>query len=232
MVSLLSLMGCKKKGIHEVVATRTLTDVQEYVRNDPDCVNYKDAKGETPIFYATDFEVARFLINRGADVKLKVNVGNEGYYPIHMAARKGLTSIVWLLLENGVSPDQLGGMTEGTPLMAAASNGHIETSYLSLEKGANPLIVDTEGRTAVECALTDDAASNFGYADGAGGTFRARRRIVSGRFANQGHFVIVDGLNKANHVIVRDPATATKYFMSLTDFAKHQTGQVVWKAVK
>ena len=62
------------------------------------------------------------------------------------------------------------------------------------------------------------------------GPFMARLdSIVGGRFANKGHFVVVDGLDKAGNVLIRDPAGGTKYAMDIADFAKHQTGQVVWK---
>ncbi|MEX2337251.1 MAG: cysteine peptidase family C39 domain-containing protein, partial [Aquisalimonadaceae bacterium] len=43
-----------------------------------------------------------------------------------------------------------------------------------------------------------------------------------------GHWVVVDGLDDAGRVIVRDPWQATKYRMDLTEFQNTWTGYSVW----
>ena len=62
------------------------------------------------------------------------------------AAELGRAGAVAALLEAVVPPDLING-SGGTPLMAAASNGHAEVARLLLEAGADPdILVEDHGR--------------------------------------------------------------------------------------
>jgi hypothetical protein len=66
-------------------------------------VNVKDdVSGSTPLHYAAlngHVEIARFLLQNGADVNVK---SNYGWTPLHWAAIYGHVDILHLLVENGV----------------------------------------------------------------------------------------------------------------------------------
>ena len=46
---------------------------------------------------------------------------------------------------------------------------------------------------------------------------------------NMGHMVVVDGLDEAGNVMIRDSQHATRYEMSKDDFIKHWTGRAVYR---
>jgi len=81
-------------------------------------------------------------INNGANVDF---LYNGTYTALHLAASKGHTNIVKLLLDAGWDIDLVGEIEdtdksvvfEGTPIHHAADNGHIETVKFLLEKGAD-----------------------------------------------------------------------------------------------
>jgi hypothetical protein len=66
-------------------------------------VNVKDdLKGATPLHYAAEnghIEIARLLLQNGAEVNVRNNYGNT---PLHWAASNGHVDILHLLVENGV----------------------------------------------------------------------------------------------------------------------------------
>ena len=55
---------------------------------------------------------------------------------MQLAAMKGHTETVKLLLEQGAQIEGVGGYFKQTPLHYAAENGHTETVKLLLEQGA------------------------------------------------------------------------------------------------
>jgi uncharacterized protein len=103
----------------------------------PDAVNDYAEDGFTPLglaCYFGQFEVARYLVLKGADVNLSSNNGFN-VFPIHSAAAGNYTDIVRMLVENGanVNVKQQAG---ATPLHSAAQNGNLDLLILLLENGA------------------------------------------------------------------------------------------------
>jgi len=103
----------------------------------PDAVNDHADDGFTPLglaCYFGQFEVARYLVLKGADVNLPSNNGFN-VFPIHSAAAGNYTDIVRMLVENGanVNVKQQAG---ATPLHSAAQNGNLDLLILLLENGA------------------------------------------------------------------------------------------------
>lgn len=102
---------------------------------------HPDGLGFTDIFGTADdyLGVVKLLIERGADVKIRVRSGDSA---IHFAAMAGNVDIVRLLLDHGL--DVAMKDDEGkTPLHFAAIRGHLPVVKFLLEHGADPRVVAT-----------------------------------------------------------------------------------------
>ena len=125
-----------------------------------DAVNDYAPDGFTPLglaCYFGQFEVARYLVLKGADVNLPSNNGFQ-VYPIHSAAAGNYTDIARMLVENGakINVKQQAG---ATPLHSAAQNGNLELLILFLENGAETNVRMEGGK------LPADLAREKGYAE-------------------------------------------------------------------
>ncbi len=111
-------------------------------------VEVRNAKDESPLMLASLRglnEIARQLIERGADVN------KPGWAPLHYAATSGHLEIMNLLLENHAYIDA-SSPNNSTPLMMAALYGTPSAVKLLLEAGADPLIKNDLGLTAIDFA--------------------------------------------------------------------------------
>jgi ankyrin repeat protein len=123
--------------LFEAAAAGKFDAVAYFVYTHPDVIDDYAEDGFTPLglaCYFGQFEVARYLVLKRADVNLPSNNGFN-VYPIHSAAAGNYTDIVRMLVENGaqVNVKQQAG---ATPLHSAAQNGNLEMLILLLEKGA------------------------------------------------------------------------------------------------
>ena len=84
------------------------------------------------------FEIAQILINNDADVNF---AGNEdGFYPIHYAAKSGSGHLMLLLIENGAALDRVSPkkcQSPQAPLHIAVKAGNYETVVTLVEAGAD-----------------------------------------------------------------------------------------------
>ena len=79
-------------------------------------------------------------------------VGNNGFTPLHAAAKEGKHEVVRVLLDNGV--DLQNQTNDGiTPLYLAARFGHSETVALLLARGADPQQARHNGQTPLQRAM-------------------------------------------------------------------------------
>ncbi|MBU6503468.1 MAG: ankyrin repeat domain-containing protein [Burkholderiales bacterium] len=111
-------------------------------------VNVLDAHGESPLMMASlkgQFNIAKELIDKGADVN------KTGWTPLHYAATGGHAKIVSLLLDHYAYIDAA-SPNGTTPLMMAAYYGNAETVKLLLDEGADPLLKNQQGLTAIDFA--------------------------------------------------------------------------------
>lgn len=111
-------------------------------------VEARSAQDESPLMMAAlkgHLELARRLIERGADVN------KPGWAPLHYAATHGHLELMQLLLDEHAYIDAE-SPNGSTPLMMAALYGSAESVRLLLEEGADPLLKNQLGLTAIDFA--------------------------------------------------------------------------------
>jgi ankyrin repeat protein len=121
-------------------------------------VELRTAKDESPLMLAAlrgHFDVCKDLIARDADVN------KPGWTPLHYAATAGHAKIVQLLVDHHAYIDSA-SPNGSTPLMMAAMYGTAEAVKVLLDAGADPLIKNGLGLTAIDFASQvqrDDVAA-------------------------------------------------------------------------
>ncbi len=137
-VSALLLKYLDEISLFEASAAGKFDVVAHLVYTHPDAINFYAEDGFTPLglaCYFGQYEVARYLVLKGADVNLPSNNGFK-VYPLHSAAAGNYTDIARMLIENNaqVNVRQQAGVTA---LHSAAQNGNIDLLILLLEHGAD-----------------------------------------------------------------------------------------------
>jgi uncharacterized protein len=146
--------------LFEAAAAGKFDAVAFLVSEFPEAVNYHAEDGFTPLglaCYFGHYEVARYLILKGAEVNLPSNNGFN-VFPIHSAAAGNFTDIAALLIESNanVNVKQQAG---ATPLHSAAQNGNLDMLILLLEAGAEVNVRMEGGK------LPADLAREKGFAE-------------------------------------------------------------------
>jgi ankyrin repeat protein len=111
-------------------------------------VEVRNAADESPLMHAAlkgEIELCKLLIKRGADVN------KPGWAPLHYAATKAHIDIMNLLLDEHAYIDAA-SPNGTTPLMMAAQYGDENAVKLLLEAGADPLLRNVLGMTALDFA--------------------------------------------------------------------------------
>lgn len=115
-------------------------------------IDVRTAQDETPLMLAAlkgYDEVCQKLIARDADVN------KPGWTPLHYAATSGHVSIIRLLLDQHAYIDAA-SPNGSTPLMMAAKYGSAAAVKLLLESGADPMLKNNLGLSAIDFANTAD----------------------------------------------------------------------------
>lgn len=119
-------------------------------------VEARNQQDESPLMLASLKglpEIARQLIAKGADVN------KPGWTPLHYAATHGHLPIITLLLDNHAYIDA-SSPNGSTPLMMAALYGTPSAVKLLLEAGADPLLKNDQGLTAIDFAQRGSRADS------------------------------------------------------------------------
>ena len=122
----------------------------EYLRAKPELVDCKDAEGDTPLMKAVEarsLDMVKHLLALNASVN---SVAVDGFCAIHIAARRGLTTIAAKLLDAGADVDS--ATRHGwTPVMCAIQARFEGCAKLLVRRGANVKIAGPRG-TPLEMA--------------------------------------------------------------------------------
>ena len=111
-------------------------------------LNAVNALGESSLMLAAfkgHFELAQKMIEKGADVN------KTGWTPLHYAASSGQIKLMNLLLEKYAYIDAE-SPNGTTPLMMASLYASPESVQLLLDQGADPLLKNEQGLTALQFA--------------------------------------------------------------------------------
>ena len=152
-VTALLLKFVEQIDLFEASAAGKFDVVAHLIFTHPEAVNLYAGDGFTPLSlacYFGQFEVARYLVLKGADVNLPSKNGFN-VYPLHSATAGNYTNIARMLVDNGaqVNVKQQEG---STPLHSAAQNGNLELLILLLENGADVNIRLESGKLPADLA--------------------------------------------------------------------------------
>lgn len=131
-------------------------------------VELRNKQDESPLMMAAYkglLEISQKLIARDADVN------KTGWTPLHYAATRGHLEIITLLLDKHAYIDAE-SPNGSTPLMMAAGYGPPEAVKLLLESGADPLLKNQQGLSAIDFA---QQAKRQDIAEMVAGAIRARK---------------------------------------------------------
>ena len=121
-----------------------------------DAANMADETALMLAANANDLASANLLIEAGA------SVNRPNWTPLHYAASKGHTAMMRLLIENDAYVDAE-SPNGTTPLMMAAYYASPNAVKLMLEEGADPLLKNQDGQTALNMALAKDKKLSAQY---------------------------------------------------------------------
>ncbi len=149
-----------KLDIFEAAAAGKFDILAYLVYSNPELVHTYNEDGFTPLAlacYFGQYEAARYLIYKGADVNQPLK-GESGIRPIHLAVAGNHLDLVRMLLEHNVQLN-VQHDTGITPLHYAAKHGDPEMLILLLEEGADVTLTMEDG------SLPADLARDNGYAE-------------------------------------------------------------------
>lgn len=124
-----------KESILQTAAERGATQVVKVLLDAGADVSAEDKFQSQAISVAANVEIARLLVEAGADIDY---VSGEGYTRLRYAAESGETDMVRGLLALGAGVD--GGSLNQTALWTAARHDYLEIVEILLAAGANPNI--------------------------------------------------------------------------------------------
>ncbi len=145
-----SVLTNAQKDIFELARTGSLEEAKEYIGKNPKSVNQLNENGFSPLIlacYRSNNEVAKYLIEKGADINGNSKMGT----PLMAAIVKGNNEIAKTLISKKANLN-LADENGTTALIYAVQFKNIELIKLLLEKKADKNLADKSGKTPFEHA--------------------------------------------------------------------------------
>ena len=135
-----------RERIDYFISYNKLNLLKQIIKEHPWVINYKDNKGETPIFSACcldSAQIARCLVDKGADINIR---NKKGEPPIFNTCRNSSIENIKYLLDSGADINARNNNDE-TPLFSACYNSNTKTIKYLIKKGAdvNPRLNNSWG---------------------------------------------------------------------------------------
>lgn len=146
----------KTLSFFEAIAVGHLDEVKTQLAATSGLLNTFSADGFTPLAFAAYFsqeEIARWLVEQGADVNL-ASRNHMQIAPLHSAVAVQNVPLAQLFLDRGadVNKPQMEGIR---PLHSAVHRGQKEMVELLLRHGADPSLATDDGRSALDIAAAE-----------------------------------------------------------------------------
>ncbi|MDQ2836407.1 MAG: ankyrin repeat domain-containing protein [Actinomycetota bacterium] len=143
--------------VFEAAAFDDTARLEELITAERAVVDSWSADGWQPLHLAAYFgraEAARALLDADAEVD-HPSRNPMAVRPLHAAAAGRHPELVWILIASDAEVDarQRGGWTA---LHSAAANGDVDSVQALLSAGADPAVVNDEGRTPAELSSAED----------------------------------------------------------------------------
>ena len=133
--------------LHELARSGSVAEVEQFLKKEPDAINKLSDRGVTPFIlacYRGNNEVAKYLMNNGADVNVCTSEGSAIYGMIF----KDNTEMLKYMLLKGNSPNDTCQFNQfGSPLHMAMSLKRYDIVDILLTYGANQSLPNQEGST-------------------------------------------------------------------------------------
>lgn len=149
--------------LHRAILKNQVPTVEFLLLNDANVKMITD-DGNTPLCMVCassgSVDLANILILEGTIISAKY--GPDKISPLHLAATKGHTDLVRVLVSVGISPNvrDISGMT---PLHRAAFKGQTEMAQLLISLGSDPLLKDGSGATPYDLAVDSSHQDTAAY---------------------------------------------------------------------
>ena len=154
MVFTFSSFAQGEKTVFDIARTGTLEQISSLFKQNPKIVDAVNEAGYSPLIlacYRGNTEVAKFLINNGADLNYNTSMGT----PLMAAVVKNNTEIVNLLVNKNVNVEQKDA-NGTTALIYASMFKNYEIAKMLIKAKANYETKDNRGNSALDYAILAD----------------------------------------------------------------------------
>lgn len=138
--------------LHMAVSAGSLEAVKAVIAENPELMNERNDKGQTPIFTAAEnnkYVIMKELVEAGSDINL---YDNDSRTILHISALYNNLASIKMLVEHNVEID-VTDSNGNTPLLLAVENRNTESAYYLIECGADIKILNDEGKSVYDYAI-------------------------------------------------------------------------------
>lgn len=135
----------------QTIQQGNVENIKLQIENKPEVVNAKDARGFTPLIFATYFgqdAIAKILVENRAKIEAKDASGNTALMGVCF---KGNIDMAAFLISKGANVDTTNA-NGTTPLIFSAMYGQADSVKLLSKHGADKTLKDQAGKTALDYA--------------------------------------------------------------------------------